>query len=114
MTSFGEAYRKLFYPSVRDVYKIVQVPVTEFVSPNASWTKKQITDEVNDHLDTHYNLPLKESMITDIQAQDFAVKYHKWLTECVDRNPEDNLESESRWVTDWYIDVTRQFFTEET
>lgn len=82
----------------------------EFIAAGSTWTKQQIVAEVNDMLDLHHNLPLRVSMITDVQAQDFVNQYYKFLKDCIDRKPEYSCDIEEKIVTDWYMNVSRCFF----
>lgn len=93
--------------------KIALTKPTTFVALAAKWTKKQIVTEVNETLDPHFNIPLKEGMITDEQAQDYVDLYYQFLLNCIDGNQEANYQAEEKMVSDWYISVTRRFFTEQ-
>lgn len=112
MSALGSIYRQLFTPSVREIIMGITNPV-EFIAPKSKWTKANIAKEINDLLDTHYNIPLKENMITDEQAQDFTVKHYQWLCDCISRSEEENLSAEETWQTEWYMHVSRCFFMDE-
>lgn len=53
-------------------------------------------------------------MITDEQAQAYVVGWYQFLLDCIDRDSEQNLEAEAKYITDWYLGVIEKVFIRET
>ena len=84
-------------------------PQMTFTPAHASWTKKQIAEEVNEY---DFGDFITEDMISDGDANEFVNSYCDWLLNFICRSEEEALDAEAQWEEQWYIKVMSKWFLE--